>query len=216
MATHCVPVFFSHPGRRAILEKTIQLFWERDKIRGNDVATIWDGHDIPDGPPGQNKDVTDFRALIHSPILDGKDLLFLEDDIEPCINALSYMMQWDSPYIMTSFYNPGPSSGRKYGANRGFIFSQAFKLSRDAIEVMRREEFPPPHPKLQRDGIDQVVHRYLERWRLPFWQHRSVVEHTGEVSTWNSKLTLRGAGRKSIDWPGPTVDALTFKWTGGR
>lgn len=212
----CQPVFFSHPSRREILEKTIQLFWERSDIRGT-VAAIWDGHDVPD-VAGQNKDVTDFQALIRSSILDGMDLLFLEDDIEPCKNALQYMMNWGvgSPF-MTSFYNPGYSAGgRKYGMNRGFIFSQAFKLPHAMIETMRRETFPPPHPKLTRDGIDQIVHRYLTRWDIPFFQHRSLVEHTGEVSTWDDAAKLTDPGRRSIDWPGPTVDALTFKWTGGR
>lgn len=205
----CHAVFFSHPSRRDVLNKTIQLFCERRTSLQDDIPFIWDGHDVPDGPPGQNKDVTDFRALIASPILDDKDLLFLEDDIEPCINGLAYMMQW-APKIdfMTSFYNPG----RPYGFNHGFIFSQAFKLPWSLVKRMRDEDFPPPHPKLQRDGIDGVMNRYLTRWCAPFYQHRSVVEHTGEVSTWNPKLTLRGSGRRSIDWPGPTVDALRFKW----
>jgi len=44
------------------------------------------------------------------------------------------------------------------------------------------------------------------------YQHRSLVQHVGEVSTWSKTAKLNANGRRSIDWPGPDVDALTFKW----
>lgn len=147
-------------------------------------------------------DIHDFRALIASRSLEGSALLFLEDDVDPCINALPYMLDWDGP-LVTSFYNPY----RRVGPNEGFIFSQAFKVPAPLVARMRAEPFPAPHQALQRDGIDQVIHRYLTRWGAKFWQHRSLVDHIGEVSTWNAALTLRGNGRRSIDWPGPDVDA---------
>lgn len=204
-------VMFSHPDRKKTMLETVGRF----AARGNrTVILIWDGKDVPESRNAiQNKDITDFRALIKSPHLDNSDLLLLEDDLDPCINAIEYMAGYHGPgpYIMTSFYNPG----RPMGYNLGFIFSQAFKLPWEVIRRMRTEPFPTPHPNLQRDGIDQLMDRYLKRWNNPFYQHRSVVEHVGEKSTWcDSPLT--DPGRQSIDWPGPTVDALTFAWHGTR
>lgn len=202
-------VMFSHPDRKKTMLETVGRF----AARGNQtVINIWDGHDVPEHwLPGQNKDITDFRALIKSPMLDNSALLLLEDDLDPCINAIEYMAGYHLQHEMVSFYNPG----RPLGHNRGFIFSQAFKIPTGLIWKMRREPFPAPHPNLQRDGIDQVMNRYLTRWNIPFYQHRSVVEHVGEKSTWcDSPLT--DPGRQSIDWPGPTVDALTFAWHGTR
>lgn len=210
----CQTVFFSHPSRSDMLSDTIHLFLDRESdIRGINWC-IWTGHDIPSGPVGQHKDVTDLIALLASPMLTGRDLLFLEDDIEPCRNALRYMVSWDCARQsrVTSFYNPSP--GRKLGFNHGFIFSQALKIPWRLIERIRAEPFPPPHPKLQRDGIDQIIDRYLKRWSMPFYQHRSLVEHRGDVSTWDDRLRLTDPGRSSADWVGPTVDALTFKWAG--
>lgn len=195
-----------------MLQQTIAHFVAREDEAP--IFRVWTGAGVLP-VAGQNQDISDFRALIAAPFLYEKDLLFLEDDIEPCRNALQYMKSWEGPTavapmrMMTSFYNPY----RKVGLNEGFIFSQAFKLPWVMVEAMRGEPFPPPHPKLQRDGIDQVVHRYLARWRLPFYQHRSLVQHVGEVSTWTPS-TLSGNGRRSIDWPGPNVDALTFAWGG--
>lgn len=209
--TKCTVVIFSHPSRLDYRTMTLSLLMARQN-RDVDVPYIWTG--IGTKPESGNQDVQDFRDLINNTSLipDGNDLLFLEDDIHPCFNALPYMVERDTPLLMTSFYNPY----RKLGLNQGFIFSQAFKLPSSMVMRMRQEEFPQPHPKLQRDGIDQVVHRYLTRWNMPFYQHRSVVQHVGEASTWNKALTLKGNGRRAIDWPGPDTDAMLFDWSGVR
>jgi len=209
-------VIFSHPARVDERARTVARLLERaDRPPPAPIVWTGDGAPCPHRPEdccgllrGQRqRDVHDFRALIASPLVRG-DLLFLEDDVEPCRNALRYMIDWQHP-SMTTFYNPGRAVGM-HPIEHGFIFSQAFKLPAALVARMRAEPFPAPG-LLQRDGIDNIVHRYLKRWGLPFYQHRSLVQHVGEVSTWTtSKLT--GNGRRSIDWPGPDVDALTFKW----
>jgi hypothetical protein len=189
-----VAVVFSHPSRVELRAATLALLRERATVEAP-PPLVW---------TGQGVDVADFRELLASPALASGDLLFLEDDVAPCLNGYPYMLAWSSPHL-TSFYNPG----RPYGLGAGFIFSQAFKVPAALVARMRAESFPPPHPKLQRDGIDNVVHRYLTRWGLPFFQHRSVVQHVGEVSTWSPPARLDEPGRQAVDWPGPDVDAFT-------
>lgn len=198
-------VIFSHPTRRA---REVAELLERIRTRGGSGDTppiVWTGDGGPVDVPAA--DIRDFMALLRAPFLEGRDLVFLEDDVEPCQNAIPFMLEWGAA-LMTSFFNPC-EQGRTYGLNRGFIFSQAFKLPWPLLERIRREPFPPDHPKSQRDGIDKVINRYLVRWNLPFLQHRSLVEHRGEVSTWTTS-TLAGAGRRSQDWPGPDVDAYAL------
>jgi hypothetical protein len=144
----------------------------------------------------------------------GNNLLYLEDDIAPCFNGYRYMLDWRGPKMpatergprMTSFYNPY----RKADAwHTGFIFSQALMMPAQLVARMASEPYPPPHPQLQLDGIDSAIHRYLTRWKLPFYQHRSVVQHVGGVSTWTPS-TLAGGGRTAIDWPGTDADAYSI------
>lgn len=207
-------VIFSHPSRSLLRAQTLLRLMSRT-TRAVPEPLVWTGDGAPCQLPAaeccgmlrgqRQRDIHDFRALIASPELDGRALLFLEDDVDPCINALPYMLEWECPppRTITSFYNPY----RTYGKHTAFIFSQAFKVPAELVARMRAEPFPAPLQTLQRDGIDQVIHRYLARWRLPFYQHRSVVEHIGEVSTWDVRLTLDERGRRSIDWPGPDFDA---------
>jgi hypothetical protein len=195
-------VMFSHPSRAELRARTLKLLTERCTVPAPPIV-VWTGD-------GRN-DVDDMRALIASPLLASGDLLWIEDDVEPCMNALPYMAGFARvPHTITSFYNPR-AAARRYGINSGFIFSQAFKVPAALLARMRSEPFPPPHPK-QRDATDCVINRYLVRWDFGFWQHRSVVEHVGEASTWDPGATLDAPGRQSQDWPGPDVDALTFRW----
>jgi hypothetical protein len=189
-------VVFSHPARAVLRAQTLRLLRERATVEAPEPV-VWTG-DAGDC-------IADLRALLASPLLASGDLLFLEDDIEPMQNGLPYMAAWQSPHL-TSFYNPS-CSRRVYGLNSGFGFSQAFKVPEALVQRIRAETFPPPHPKLMLDGIDNVFHRYLSRWGLRFWQHRSVVEHVGAVSTW-TPATLEAPGRRAQDWPGADVDAL--------
>lgn len=201
----CNVVMFSHPARAAQREATLAAFAVSDP--GHEII-VWRGRPPGEGCNIDQRDIADFVDLIAW--LPSGDLLFLEDDILPCRNALAYMKRW-SVSTMTSFYNPN-SQHRKAGSLcRGFIFSQAFKMPAQLVARMQSETFPAPLARLQRDGIDQVVNRYLRRWDVPYLQHRSVVEHVGDVSTWTTS-DLSGPGRRSADFPGPDVDALTFAW----
>jgi hypothetical protein len=203
MAAPVRVIVFSHPARGELRARTLRLLRERATVEAPEPI-VWTG--------GAGDCVADLRALIASPLLESGDLLFLEDDIEPCVNGLPYMARWSVPHL-TSFYYPSCAQ-RRYGLQRrigGFEFSQAFKVPEALVQRMRAEDFPPPHPKLLIDGNDNVIHRYLTRWGLAFFQHRSVVEHVGDVSTW-TPAGLEEPGRRSQDWPGPDVDALTFAW----
>lgn len=226
----CV-VVFSTEGREAMTAATVALLDTHGG--GSKLATpptlFWTGDNppptIPAGwrvswPGKRVSPSVDFMTLIrrHAGAF-ACDLVLLEDDIITCKNALPYMATWEARDrvgfpIITSFFNPNYNSVANrpiglvdpklnpQGASTGFEFAQAVKIPSALLQRMCDHEPPRRPPGL--DGGDMIINRYLRKWKLPFYQHRSLVEHVGERSTW-TPAKLVGA-RRARDFVGVDFD----------
>ncbi len=146
----------------------------------------------------------DFRKVLE--LVGDRDLVFIEDDVLPCRNALPYMVAWANPHA-THFFNGSraPVGLRKLPPG-GFEFSQTIKLPARIVAALRAD---PPQSIGLRDGWDLAIGRKLSKMGEPLFQHRSLVQHVGFSSMWNpaSDLAKRVPAQ---DWPGPDFDALTL------
>jgi len=161
---------------------------------------VWRDHD----KRGSVAALADFWAMLD--VVGDRDLLFFEDDVRPCVNALPYMAAWSSPYV-THFFNGGrqPLGPRKLPPG-GFEFSQALKIPTRIVARLRAE---PATSRGLKDGWDLAIGRQLHRMGEPLYQHRSLVQHVGFKSMWTpgNNLAKRLPGP---DFPGVDFDALTL------
>ena len=218
MLTACV-VVFAIPGREATTASTLANL---DGPGGGSKLTcdrilFWTGTAPPIEAPhgwitihnnhprrGSIAAMQDFGTMLEA--VGDRDLIFLEDDVLACRNALPYMVAWPGPYV-THFFNGGwlPHGPRKLPPG-GFEYSQALKIPARIVRALRAS---PPVSIGPRDGWDLAVGRQLARMGEPLYQHRSLVQHVGFTSLWQpgNELAKR---RPAQDFPGPDFDALTL------
>lgn len=215
-----IVVVFAIPGREETTRATLAAL---DGLGGGsqldcDRVLFWSGPTGPiDVPPGwravwrmQDKRgsvaaMSDFVAMLDL-VGDDRDLVFIEDDVMPCKNALRYMVAWDSPHV-THFFNPfGHPVGPRPVESRGFEFSQTLKIPARVVAALRAS---PPTSQGKHDGWDLAIGRCLHQLKEPLYQHRSLVQHVGFQSMWTpgNNLAKRRPGR---DFPGEDFDALTL------
>lgn len=155
-----------------------------------------------------------FETVLHAAVY-ARPLLFLEDDIELCVNAVPYMFDFKVPDGLgwVQFFTPAPlRSGSGYGlhvANPGTSrFLQAVKFPVDTVLALA--QWWAAADIDHAGSADQALAKAAKALRLPWAAHApDLVQHVGETSTFDeTKLTW---WRKSPDWPGQTFDANTLK-----
>jgi hypothetical protein len=164
-------------------------------------VTIHNDH----GARGSVAALADFWKVLDV-VGDDRDLVFLEDDVMPCRNALPYMVAWASPHV-THFFNGSraPHGLRKLPPG-GFEFSQTLKIPARVVKALRAS---PAVSKGPRDGWDLAIGRQLAAMGEPLYQHRSLVQHVGFQSMWQPGNNL-AKRMPAPDWPGEDFDALTL------
>lgn len=214
-----VVVVFAIPGREETTRATVEAL---DGLGGGsqldcEKILFWSGAtgpiDVPAGwravwrmqdKRGSVAALSDFVAMLD--VVGDRDLVFIEDDVMPCKNALRYMVAWDGPHA-THFFNPrGVAVGPRQLPPLGFDFSQALKIPARVVAALRAA---PPTSIGPKDGWDLAIGRCLHRLGEPLYQHRSLVQHVGFQSLWTpgNNLAKRMPGR---DWPGADFDALSL------
>lgn len=218
MLTACV-VMFAIPGREDISRATLAAL---DGPGGGSKLTcdrilFWTGTAPPiEAPPGwitwhnnhsergSAAALADFWRVLD--VVGDRDLIFFEDDVLPCRNALPYMLAWPSPYV-THFFNGGWFAlGPRKLPKGGFEYSQAIKLPARIVRALRAN---PPKSLGPRDGWDLAIGRQLAAMGEPLYQHRSLVQHVGFTSMWQPGNNL-AKRRPAHDFPGADFDALTL------
>lgn len=134
------------------------------------------------------------------------DLIYLEDDILPCRNALPYMFAWASP-LVTSFHNMRnlPVGPWKIDAS-GWCGTQAVKIP---APLLARFQAPDAErTKSPRFAQDMVMSKRMSEWGELLHVHRSIVQHVGEMSLLMPGATLAGARKPARDFPGVEADAF--------
>lgn len=212
-------VVFAIPGREATTAATLEAL---DGPGGGsklmcDRILFWTGLTPPvPAPPGwitvhnahgergSIAALSDFWKMLDT--VGDRDLVFLEDDVMPCRNALPYMVAWASPYVTHFFNGSRVAHGVRKLPPGGFEFSQTIKIPARIVAKLRAN---PPTSKGPRDGWDLAIGRQLAKLGEPLYQHRSLVQHVGFQSMWNPGNNL-AKRLPAQDFPGPDFDALTL------
>lgn len=190
-------------GGAAQLDAEKILFWT-GPVPPIAVPAGWRAEWRNHGERGSVAALADFWAMLD--VVGDRDLLFYEDDVIPCRNAVPYMAAWPSPHV-THFFNPmGKPIGARPLPPLGFEFAQTLKIPGPLVAKLRAA---PPRSLGPKDGWDLAIGRCLHKLGEPLYQHRSLVQHVGFTSMWTpgNKLAKRLPGR---DWPGADFDALTL------
>lgn len=212
---------FAIPGREEITAATLAaldgpgggrhlsceriLFWTAPAdVPPIAVPAGWRAEWRQHGERGSAAALADFWAMLD--VVGDRDLIFLEDDVLPCVNALPYMVAWPSEHV-THFFNGSrlPTGLRKLPPG-GFEFSQTIKVPARIVGTLRAN---PPTSRGVKDGWDLAIGRQLHKLGESLFQHRSLVQHVGFTSMWTpgNNLAKRLPAR---DWPGADFDALTL------
>lgn len=155
-----------------------------------------------------------FEVIGHAAVY-ARPLLFLEDDIELCRNAIPYMFDFRIPDGIgwVQFFTPPPlRSGAGNGLHVGppgtARFLQAAKFS--AETCLRLWSWWAASDIDHAGGSDVALGMASKEMQIPWAAHSpDLVQHIGETSTGdNTHLTW---WRRSADWPGEEFDANTLR-----
>jgi hypothetical protein len=169
-----------------------------------------------EGPRGGGND---FRWMISrlDPMIDA---ILLEDDVQPCRNAVPAMVREIVPDDCgaISFYDAGDTIGHLYAGHEtgmhrvpasgpndlGFHGAQALRLPAWLIARMQAGQFDPPHV-----GQDVWLGRVLKGLGMKIAvMCPSLVQHVGEDSLCTPGAKLTGARAPATNFPGEDFDAL--------
>jgi len=171
----------------------------------------WDLAYWPGKPRGQLLDMWGALAMTarESPYA---DVVYVEDDVKGCRNALNKVVEWNSPYLTTFINTRRFPVGLRLVGDSGFWPLQCIKipapvLARMVAENPTRREWQGKKPSIH-EG-DLVIGRMLRAWGLKYYQHRSLFQHAGVSSLCNAGATLSNY-RVAHDFPGDDFDALTL------
>jgi len=216
-----VVVVFAIPGREDVTGATLDaldgpggastltcerlLFWSAP-TQPIAVPAGWRAHWHEQAARGSVAAMGDFVAMLD--VVGDRDLLFFEDDVYPCKNAVPYIARLALPHVVHFFNASSPM--HPYGPRKlppgGFEFSQALRIPAAVVAALRDT---PPTSRGRFDGWDLAIGMCLHRLGLPLYQHRSLVRHVGFHSMWNpgNDIARRLPAR---DYPGDDFDALTL------
>lgn len=194
------------PGGASTLDCERLLFWSAPTPPTIEVPIGWSKHWHNQTARGSVAALGDFVAMLD--VVGDRDLVFIEDDVYPCRNAVPYMVRLASPHVVHFFNASSPMF--PYGLRAlppgGFEFSQALRIPAPVVKALRAS---PPTSRGRFDGWDLAIGMCLHRMRLPLFQHRSLVRHTGFRSMWNPGNDI-AARLPARDYPGDDFDALTL------
>lgn len=203
-------VVFSRPGREALTAATLGLLEVHGgghHIPHEKKALFWTGETppppalpwrsicFPQKPAGS---VADFWLLLRT--FPDVDLVILEDDIQPCANAVRFMDRWADDRV-TSFFNGrdhrvGPRAGST------FALSQAVKIPARLARALRHSD-PGMFPRVV--DSDLMIAAFLGAWGEEIYQHRSIVRHIGKTRANGRRAS---APMQPVDYVGDDFDAL--------
>lgn len=158
-------------------------------------------------------------------------LLYFEDDVIPCRNAVTAMSKWRIPpdvgfLAFCDIKNLGNARG-----GPGIIRAPGGPWKRDGDGFWGSQAVVVPRRSL--DDIQAIPHHQRPRWRRSLWPYRnasdvqmglmlasppgtygvifpSLVDHVGDVSAVNPEWRLTHANRRPHNFPGEDFDALTL------
>jgi hypothetical protein len=173
----------------------------------------WDLAFWPGKPSGQKLDMWRALSMAVRETPDA-DIVYLEDDVLPCKNALTKVVAWNSPYTTLFINTRGVRPGVRLVDNIGFWPLQCVKIPapvarRLAAENPLAKQWQDKIPNLNINDGDLTIGRMLKAWGLMYYQHQSLFQHVGDVSLCNPRAKLTGA-RVAQDFPGVDFDALTL------
>ena len=174
------------------------------------------------------------RAWARAQELDVDLLLYLEDDVRPCLNAIPYMLATGVPddlAFLTYFPTEGQVSDhwanvaelgggpagfpliRRLAASHYFSGNQCLAFPRRTIDYLARH-----YPHLSSpawnypNGADAWMGFLVAKGPQPFYGAHlpALVEHVGASSAAHPGLTLNDPNRRAACWPGCDFDALTL------
>lgn len=211
-----------HP-QRTYLERTLQGI-DESATSAHKVVVV-DGQYPPDVPAGwsvelapkpsfaaptENKHTT-WRAF-ELAVEAGEDLVFFEDDLLFCKNAVRYIetFQVPSDCAFTLFYAPwGDASMRgtwRIHAAR-YDFAQALKVPLDTCKTLVSLKSTMITSRLGGSDENLRILGTPRGWKIGV-HYPGLVQHVGDFSAASQGL-LRGS-RCSQAWAGPAFDALTL------
>jgi hypothetical protein len=210
-------------GRERMARETVRRFMERGGLSNNDTVNLFhfgkDGGGPELGSMPHNVIVThavhesilgDFRAVLYS-VPEGKDWLFLEDDLSPCRQAYTFMAAYEIPsYVgLVSFFdyrNQWPSPGLHCDPVQPFWGSQALKIPGRIVDSLKRLAVARFADDMK--GWDTWLGRAMDELRLNVAHYApSVVQHIGARSVVYSDVAIRPTAN---NFPGEDFDAWTM------
>jgi hypothetical protein len=177
------------------------------------------------------------NAWLLARALDVDLLLYLEDDVQPCVNAIPYAIAAGVPddlAFVTYFPTVGqvpdvwPGSDaaraefdrfpvmRRLSASHYFAGNQFLAIPRQTIDFLVQNDpltsTPAWHfPNGADAWMGSLLSPQIYGAHLP-----ALVEHVGDHSAAHPGLHLGAPNRRAACWPGPDFDAMTLLGRPGR
>lgn len=182
------------------------------QIRNEELAIVVDGVSFEKRGDG-NREAFFYALSLAAD--SGQDLLYLEDDLKFCKNAIPYMCDYQVPRGIgwVQFFTPGPVSA---GSGRGLhtappgtsMFNQCLKFSSNTARKLVEWN---KHDDGELCAADSVLRLASRELGIPWASHRpDLVQHIGEVSVYDDGRRLEW-WRVASDWPGEDFDAMELK-----
>lgn len=155
---------------------------------------------------------------------DAEYLLYFEDDVQPCKNAVTFMERFEVPSHLgfITFCDikhlgikpgitevPGWDTTKKnnYAGHWG---NQALKVPLRSLKVMLEHKIPPDHGKYASDVVLGLMTAMPPKASGYGVFNPSVVQHTGIRSLVAPTMKWNPYGRLALSYPGSSFDALTL------
>jgi hypothetical protein len=183
-------------GARQLPDARLVIWWVGEEPPPRRPSPEWTLVHTHRKPLGHRHDY--WAALAFADDLGG-DLVIMEDDVQPCTNAVPYMARYQSPHL-TTFCNLRRSRPGIYSAD-GFHGTQAIKFPERLLERVVQAGPDSQYVMHSPHNGDTRLAHLLIAWGERVNHHRSLVQHVGDVSLCMPGAKLRGNGRAPVsDW----------------
>jgi hypothetical protein len=168
----------------------------------------------PEGTLGGNK--LAYWHCLELAAAAGADALILEDDVEPCTNALRRMSIFEIPRDLgfVTFFAPVVFQGGKqypglWRTPTPLHGTQAIKFSRATLRAL--VDWGSTPESLAHSASDMAIANATIRLGIKHGAHcPELVQHTGDLSSVSPSLKLADRFRTSLTFPGRKFDALSL------
>jgi glycosyltransferase involved in cell wall biosynthesis len=209
-------LLFDGPIDTSGLPAELLADWTIMEIPGKDASSM-NGEGLSDkGLNGTHIGL--WSAVSLGDTLGAGKVLFMEDDILPCKNAIERALSFEVPddLGLVTFFDPGnvpPGEERKlwkFGA-RKYSCNQCFLMPRRSARWIRLSD--PTNGPWHGSNGDDFIGRSIARspWPKIGTHIPCLVEHIGEVSLGYLGVGLI-KGRVATNFPGKDFDALSLGW----